>query len=279
MNQIGIMQGRLSPMLDNKIQAFPIHTWQEEFQIAKSIGFKLIEWVVDTKSIDINPIFSNDGRQKIKNLQNETLVKVESICCDNFVDLPLTEKDRNQRKKSFNVFCNIINIAPTIGIKFIELPLIGNASIQQNDKRSLFLDILGEVDDLILANDIKILIETDLNPVQISELLQLGYKQNYFFNYDTGNSTFWGFDTKKEFEIYGDKIGNVHIKDCTPEKYSVPLGEGDTDFNEIMKLLMKKKYKGDFILQTARSSPNKDLEVAKEYFLFTKMFLDKYLSE
>ena len=38
-NKIGIVQGRLSPTINNKIQAFPFHTWQDEFTICKKNWF------------------------------------------------------------------------------------------------------------------------------------------------------------------------------------------------------------------------------------------------
>ena len=34
-SRIGFMQGRLSPMVNGKIQAFPYETWKNEFAIAK----------------------------------------------------------------------------------------------------------------------------------------------------------------------------------------------------------------------------------------------------
>ena len=46
-NNIGIMQGRLSPPIDDKIQAYPAKTWQREFEIAKEIGYSAIEWIVE----------------------------------------------------------------------------------------------------------------------------------------------------------------------------------------------------------------------------------------
>ena len=35
---IGFMQGRLSKIVDNKIQSFPWESWEEEFRLAKSIN-------------------------------------------------------------------------------------------------------------------------------------------------------------------------------------------------------------------------------------------------
>ena len=46
------MQGRLSPPINNKIQGFPHNFWENEFHLAKEIGFELIEWIVDS---DDNP--------------------------------------------------------------------------------------------------------------------------------------------------------------------------------------------------------------------------------
>ncbi len=47
--RIGFMQGRLSSMVGNKIQAFPSKNWFKEFKIAKSIGISLMEWTIDQK--------------------------------------------------------------------------------------------------------------------------------------------------------------------------------------------------------------------------------------
>ena len=51
MNKIGIMQGRLSPPIDGRIQAFPINDWESEFEKASKIGFDCIEWIFDMEDI------------------------------------------------------------------------------------------------------------------------------------------------------------------------------------------------------------------------------------
>ena len=38
MNKIGFMQGRLSNLVNNQIQAFPFEEWTYEFELAKKIG-------------------------------------------------------------------------------------------------------------------------------------------------------------------------------------------------------------------------------------------------
>ena len=46
-SRIGFMQGRLSPQVGDRIQAFPRDHWREEFPIAERLGFPLMEWTLD----------------------------------------------------------------------------------------------------------------------------------------------------------------------------------------------------------------------------------------
>ena len=64
----GVMQGRLSNKIGNKIQAFPEKNWKLEFSKAKKIGLKSIEWTLDYKNFEKNPIFSKKGQLEIKRL-------------------------------------------------------------------------------------------------------------------------------------------------------------------------------------------------------------------
>jgi hexulose-6-phosphate isomerase len=65
--EIGIMQGRLSPRIDGKIQAYPANTWQKEFEIAKEIGYSAVEWIVE-KPLEINAMMSKSGIKEIKDV-------------------------------------------------------------------------------------------------------------------------------------------------------------------------------------------------------------------
>ena len=58
-------------------------------------------------------------------------------------------------------------------------------------------------------------------------------------NYDMGNSAYREYNMRKEFLSYGQSISNVHIKDCTPKDYTVKLGDGNVNFDEVFQLLKK----------------------------------------
>ena len=49
-HNIGFIQGRLSPIINNKIQVFPVENWEKEFSEAKIIGLDMIEWTIDEET-------------------------------------------------------------------------------------------------------------------------------------------------------------------------------------------------------------------------------------
>ena len=88
MYRLGIMQGRLSPIDNGRIQSFPANNWKNEFDIAADCGFDIMEWVIDIDHPELNPIFSKDGRKELNNLKKNSSVSVPSVCCDYFMKNP-----------------------------------------------------------------------------------------------------------------------------------------------------------------------------------------------
>jgi L-ribulose-5-phosphate 3-epimerase len=72
-------------------------------------------------------------------------------------------------------------------------------------------------------------------------------------NYDSGNSASLGYQVKSEFASYGNRIGSVHIKDRKLGGTTVPLGTGNADLQSVFRGLADLNYRGDYVLQIARS--------------------------
>ncbi len=66
MTHIGIMQGRLVPPTDNRIQCFPRERWADEFALASQAGLDCIEWIYDLYGADVNPLATDAGVEKLK---------------------------------------------------------------------------------------------------------------------------------------------------------------------------------------------------------------------
>src|SRR5271154_3595641 len=89
--RIGIMQGRLVPPENGRIQSFPHKRWRDEFALARAAGIEYIEWIVDSSSLDVNPIFTIAGRKEMAELKQEYGIDTPAICADWFMEHPLRE--------------------------------------------------------------------------------------------------------------------------------------------------------------------------------------------
>ena len=73
--RIGFMQGRLSALVDGKIQAFPWNEWREEFPRAKALGLGRMEWTIDQERLRENPLTTESGRGAISRLSRGNAVR------------------------------------------------------------------------------------------------------------------------------------------------------------------------------------------------------------
>ena len=130
-SMLGVMQGRLSPVRNGRIQCFPWATWEDEFPLAKQIGFECLEWTIDSERISDNPLYCNSGLKAIKELIENTGLKVESVTCDFFMENPPWE---SALAFEFNVnwLNRLVSSSEQVGISYIVIPLVDNSSIKQD---------------------------------------------------------------------------------------------------------------------------------------------------
>lgn len=270
---LGIIQGRLSPMVDSQIQSFPGSEWDLEFENAAKIGYGAIEWVLDSASVVENPLLLPSGRRDINVVRRNTGIELTTICCDFFMDHPLHLQSL-EAYPSRGLLLELCRISREVGISKIEIPLIGPSSIKDVRDRDEFYSFLDLMYPILIKNDLIFLLETDLNINETKDLLGGLDTDLVKINYDMGNSAFWGFSAFDEISSYGSNIDNVHIKDCTPDLYSVALGQGDVDFDTVFSALKTEGFQGDFIIQGARFDDN--FATAKQYKDFSQNYIDKY---
>ena len=89
------MQGRLSPQIKNKIQAFPFNSWKKEFEIAKNINFNLLEWTVDSYKYLDNPLVNKKKLNQIKKCKKKYSMNINSVTCDFLMEHPFFFKKNN----------------------------------------------------------------------------------------------------------------------------------------------------------------------------------------
>ena len=99
--------------------------------------------------------------------------------------------------------------------------------------------------------NLTIALEMDLNPDEFHFLLK-ELPETITVNYDTGNSASLGFDIEEEFDAYGQRISDIHLKDRELGGGSVELGNGNTDFKKVIQSIKKINYNGIIVMQAYR---------------------------
>jgi L-ribulose-5-phosphate 3-epimerase len=270
--QIGIMQGRLSPRIEGKIQAYPAKTWQKEFEIAQEIGYSAIEWIVE-KPVEINALMTNLGKIEIKKVIALTGVKIDFICADIFMQQPLVRLTEESKFQNKGYLIEILNNAKEIGAIGVEIPFVDNSSIKNEKEEQELIELMQDGFKLAKDLDLKISLETDLPPIKFRKLLEnigLEYVQA---NYDIGNSASLGYDPSEEIDAYGSRILNVHVKDRKLGGTTVPLGTGNANIKFVFQKLQEKNYTGGITMQAARGE--NDIETAKEQLEYVRNILGK----
>ena len=170
--KLGVMQGRLLPKYQGRYQAHPVHYWQDEFPIAAQLGLNCIEFILDYKDFEKNPLFYSGGVKEIQTLCQQTQVGVFSICADFFMENSFTQKDISRVKESEAVLQHLIEIAPALGVKNIVIPCVDASSLNSKQEADIFCEKIQNFTDLALKNKVNIALETDLPPMPFKELLQ-----------------------------------------------------------------------------------------------------------
>jgi hexulose-6-phosphate isomerase len=255
---IGIMQGRLSPPVGSAIQAFPAEHWADEFPAAQEAGIACIEWIYDIDGDDVNPICTNSGVERLKELQARHHVGVESICADYFMSQPILKGSVAERRARRVKLLWLLDRARHLGISRVTLPFVDASKIEGPAEEQILVELLASVGEEIGPAVPEIHLETSLPPARFAQLLRDIDQPFVKVNYDSGNSSSLGYAVDEEFAAYGSQIGSVHIKDRLLGGGTVPLGEGDADFPELIRNLEAIAYSRALILQVARSATGQE---------------------
>ena len=266
---IGFIQGRLSSIKDNRIQSFPWGEWQNEFLKASRIKLPLMEWTIDSEKFSENPLLTQSGQEEITSLSAKYNIRVPSVTCDFFMENPVWKSDPSVVREGI---ISIVDGMVNIGSQVLVIPLVDNSSLKNlSDTKAVedfFIKLTPELDKA----KVTIAFESDLNPKKFLEFINKFEKKYFGINYDLGNSASLGFDPAEEFMAYESRIINVHVKDRKKGGNTVPLGEGDVDFPKVFRFLRETDYKGNLILQTARSKEDQHEEVLVKY----KVLVEKW---
>lgn len=253
-DRIGFMQGRLSPLIGGRIQAFPVENWKDEFPLAQRINIYLMEWTLDQERLYENPLLTETGQAEIRALCKRHELSIPSLTGDCFMQAPVWKAQGARRIALGHDFVEIARGCAAVGITMMVVPLVDNGRLEGADQEDVLVRFLESQADFLAANRLKVVFESDYVPQELARFIARLNPVLFGINYDIGNSAALGFDPQEEFAAYGQRVINVHVKDRVLGGTTVPLGTGSADFDAVFAALSQVNYRGNFILQTARAA-------------------------
>jgi hexulose-6-phosphate isomerase len=275
MQRIAIMQGRLIAPTGGSIQGFPRDRWREEFALAAEAGMDAIEWIYDLHSADVNPLATDAGVAELRTLSRQHAIAVVSLCADYFLDRPFVRTSLDNVADLTVHLLWLIGRCGQAGITRMVLPFVDASRIETPDDERRVVEVLRQMLPLCEATGVELHLETSLAPPAFASLLVQVPNPLVQVNYDSGNSASQGYDVGSELAAYGTRIGSVHIKDRIRGGGTVPLGTGDADLPALFSGLAGLQYRGDYVLQIARSTDGCEVEWARHNRAFLAFQLNR----
>jgi hexulose-6-phosphate isomerase len=259
------MQGRLSPLVDGRIQAFPWDCWRDEFETGRRLGFTRLEWTLDQERLDQNPLMTATGRAEISALSRKHRLRVTSVTGDCFMQAPFWKSSGSARASLYTTFGSVIDATALADAKLVVVPLVDNGALTNPAQEAAFVEGMAGLVEPLRRTGMRLAFESDFAPERLARFIGQFPADIFGVNFDIGNSASLGWAPDTEIATLTPRIINVHVKDRVLGGSTVPLGDGDADLPRVFSLLARHGYDGSLILQTARASDGNHAGVLARY--------------
>jgi L-ribulose-5-phosphate 3-epimerase len=278
-SKIGIMQGRLSPPINGRIQAFPEGTWRHEFHIAQQLGLSCIEWVHQRATLGVDPISTDEGIAEIRTVVDATGVNIHAITADYFMEARLIEAGGAIDAASLTHLQWLLARAAELRVHHVMVPLVDSGRLRDQREISAFTSMVRNLSRTLQDGEVELHMESDLEPeVWRAILMEIGNPMVRVC-FDTGDRASLGFDPELDLRVLGQWVGSVHIKDRMLGGSTVPLGRGAANFVQVLPRILRAGFHGPFILQVARTEDMPEPAWALQNIKFLLRELAKFAVE
>lgn len=247
--RIGVMQGRLSPRPESRLQAFPHQTWPDEFAQAKRVGFSYLEWIYEAERAEENPIASSAGRAAIRACAAASGLPVGSVCADYFMIHRLAGGTAHERSEHAAALSELVRWTRELGATRILLPLLETSALSTPEQVRQATESIQSVCPALEAYDVTLGLEMEIPGEEYAKVIRgIGHSHVRAY-YDTGNSTAQGLDIASDILPLLPLLEAVHMKDRVVGGTSQPFGRGAANFKGFFAVLAGAGYVGDFLTQ------------------------------
>jgi len=224
---------------------------QELFEQAAEIGFDGVELDIRADWED-EVVMSEEGREEIKRLSEESGVEVPSLCIGALWQYSPAATDEELLETSRTIIAAAIEAAADLGAGWILVPVTpSDEDISHEECQRRWIAEMQKAAPIAEAAGVVLCLENVGRGCGKSadDLLALvaGVDSPVVRTYyDVGNACAFGHDAVEEIRALAEVIGVVHIKDREGDL----LGEGIVDIPGCVDTLREVSYDGWLILET-----------------------------
>ncbi len=244
--RFGIVQGRLIQSPPGQLQWFPRDEWQSEFSIAAACGIDYIELIAERNYNPSNPLWTNEGVARIKDLVERNDLSLHTLCNDYVIDHALPGGSEVLEQNLL-----LLERGRLLGCEKYVLPLFEHSEMTA-DNAADYIGPLRVIADSAAACGMLVCLETGLNGSQMISVMGRINHPAVAVVYDTGNRVAFGHDLPADIRLLGGRVRHVHIKDKNAASQNVLLGTGLVNFQAVFEALIDIGYAGPYTFETQR---------------------------
>lgn len=251
---------------------------------AKKLGFDGVE-LNTIKHYFKDRLCNCDEVNRIKELSIDTKIEIHSVSVSAIRDFDFVLANHKEFAFMLRIIDHLAKVGSKIGAKYLMLPIF---TVNHNTLNSkLLINRLKKILEIAKINEVTIAFESFLSLNDLLDLLNQIDSDYLKICFDVGIATKCNYELFESIIKLREKIGYFHIKDSNRliasknsnldffllqklrtnsdlnnssivnggTKWTIPLGEGDVDFEAIKKALKIINYKGFLVLET---SPGND---------------------
>ena len=232
--KIGVMDGVL------------VKPWSDLFDEAARLGFDGVELDLRPETYLESEIWSQAGRQALRQRSQGSGVEIASVCMDGVAGL-MTKQDTHD--DGVQALADLRRFCDELGAGVILFPMIKQRDQAEEDAiamwRKGFKAAFAKSPGCRSKLGMESVGRTGRSVEQALAMIAAVGSPALGVYYDVGNADYQGFDPIAEMEKLGEHLFQIHVKEIGAE-----MGEGKLDFPAIFATIKEVGFDGYLALET-----------------------------
>ena len=234
----------------------------EALAIAKRIGFKGIQISLGRVPYNSKLPLSDLRLQQLYQAESMKLDIALNATCLDILHVNFLKND----KLGQQWLTEGIEATKALDVQVMLLPFFGKGAIETQQEKDYVADILRDAGPVAEKAKVILAIENTLSAADNARILDRAKSKAVKIYYDTYNSHKAGYDIYKEIRwLTSKRIAQVHLKDVGY------LGDGEVDFNRVLRSLADANYKSWANLETSAPSGLIDADMRRNLTYMKKL--------